>query len=126
MPARRATGPGKALEASWPSRTSVDPSVLCQKLVDKPPGGPGGPSAEPTMWLAPLPVALTLHRIGGGGSRGRLRDGGRQSPTRNLTRGVSRYPVGRTRRHHVRRLEQLGYQVLLAKEIGRASCRERV
>jgi hypothetical protein len=30
-----------------------------------------GVSAEPTMWLSPLPIAMKLGRIAWGGSRGR-------------------------------------------------------
>src|SRR5437899_4160820 len=50
-------------------------------------------SAEPAMWLSPLPVALKLRMLARGGFRGRSRYWCSPSPTRNLTRGVSRYPV---------------------------------
>ena len=51
-------------------------------------------SAEPDMWRSPLPVDLKRRTIARGGwSRGRSRYWCRPSPTRNLTRGVARYPV---------------------------------
>ncbi len=51
-------------------------------------------SAEPDMWRSPLPVDLKRSTIARGGrSRGRSRYWCRPSPTRNLTRGVARYPV---------------------------------
>ncbi len=50
-------------------------------------------SAEPIMWRSPLPVVLKRSRIARGGSRGRSRYWCRSSPSRNLTRGVARYPV---------------------------------
>jgi hypothetical protein len=49
--------------------------------------------AEPIMWLSPLPVVLKRRTIARGGSRGRSRYWCRPSPSRNLTRGVARYPV---------------------------------
>ena len=54
---------------------------------------PGGVSAEPLMWRSPLPVHLKCHNITRGGSRGRSRYWCRSSPSRNLTRGVARYPI---------------------------------
>jgi hypothetical protein len=50
-------------------------------------------SAEPIMWRSPLPVVLKRSTIARGGSRGRSRYWCRPSPTRNLTRGVARYPI---------------------------------
>jgi len=55
--------------------------------------GHGNVSAEPIMWRSPLPVVLKRSRIARGGSRGRSRYWCRSSPSRNLTRGVARYPV---------------------------------
>src|SRR3989454_5277811 len=45
----------------------ADPDQAGQSVLE----GGTRVSAEPSMWLPPLPVALKLRRIGGGGSRGR-------------------------------------------------------
>ena len=47
----------------------ADPDQPGQSVLE---GGAHVP-AEPTMWLPPLPVALKRRRIGGGGSRGRIK-----------------------------------------------------
>ena len=56
-------------------------------------------SAEPSMWLSPLPVPLKLRMLRGVREAEVARvTGANASPTRNLTRGVSRYPVVSTQR----------------------------
>ena len=66
-----------------------DPEQPGQSVLEE---GPRVP-AEPIMWLSPLPVVLKRRTIARGGSRGRSRYWCRPSPSRNLTRGVARYPV---------------------------------
>ena len=62
-------GPGERYQVVVHVDASVlaDPDQPGQSVLE---GGTRVP-AEPSMWLPPLPVALKLRRIGGGGSRGR-------------------------------------------------------
>ena len=55
-------------------------------------------SAEPRMWLSPLPVPLKLCMLRTWRVQRSVTLVVRQSPTRNLTRGVSRYPIVSTQR----------------------------
>src|SRR5256712_1939285 len=55
-------------------------------------------SAEPSMWLSPLPVPLKLCMLRTWRVQRSVTLVVRQSPARNLTRGVSRYPIVSTQR----------------------------
>ena len=72
----------------------ADPAAPGQSVLE----GGTRVSAEPIMWLSPLPVLTETPYAQARRSRGRRRYWCQQSPTRNLTRGVSRYPIVSTQR----------------------------